>query len=50
VADVGIFEMKSLEEEKKRKRVERERTGCLVFKLATMVLPIYSNHYNHNSP
>jgi hypothetical protein len=50
VADVAIFEMEPLEGEKERKRVEREMIGCLVFKLATVALPIYSNPYNHNPP
>jgi hypothetical protein len=51
LADVGIFEIEPLEGEKERKRVERERIGCLVFKLATVALPIYSNpYYNHNPP
>jgi hypothetical protein len=43
VADVGIFEIEPLEVEKERKRVERERIGCLVFKLAAVALPIDAN-------
>jgi hypothetical protein len=50
VADVGIFEMKPLKGEKERKRVEREKIGCLVFKLATVALPNNANPYNHNPP
>jgi hypothetical protein len=50
VADVGIFEIKSLEGEEERGRVERKRIDCLVFKLATVALPINFNPYNHNPP
>jgi hypothetical protein len=30
--------------------VEREMGDCLVFKLATLALPIDANPYNHNPP
>jgi hypothetical protein len=44
LADVGNTE-------KERKRVERKRIDCLVFKLATVALPINANpYYNHNPP
>jgi hypothetical protein len=51
VADVCIFEMQPLEGEKEKARVEGERIGVyIVFKLATVALPIYFNPYNHNPP
>jgi hypothetical protein len=50
VEDVGIFEIEPLEGEKERKKAQRERIGCLVFKLAPVALPIKANPYNHNPP
>jgi hypothetical protein len=42
--------MYPLEGEKERKRVERERIGVSVFKLATVALAINTNPFNHNPP
>jgi hypothetical protein len=50
VGDVGITEILPLEEEKERKRLKRERSDCLVFKLAAVALPIDANPYYHNPP
>jgi hypothetical protein len=50
VADVGISEIQPLQRENERKRVERERIDCLVFKLTTVALSINANPYNHNPP
>jgi hypothetical protein len=42
-ADVGNIEIYPLVGEKERKRAERERIDCLVYKLATVALPINAN-------
>jgi hypothetical protein len=48
VPDVGNIEIKPLEGKKERKRVERERSVCLMFKLAAVALSIDANPFNHD--
>jgi hypothetical protein len=47
---LAIFLNIHYEGKKERKRVERVRIRSLVFKVATVALPINANPYNNNTP